>query len=127
MFDCWLWRAALHSLGANSFIILRWVVKLLVYINSGYYRPLPWGDHWLTPDTPYFEQLQLYNLAQDSSPPELESGAVDEMLYFQPAVSLVAIFSLHSCIDCVGQVGPGGVWPGSVWVGACCGGVGWQD
>ena len=60
--------AALHSLGANSFIILRWAVKLLVYINSGYYRPLPRGEGWLTPDTPYFEQLQLYNLAQDYSP-----------------------------------------------------------
>ena len=88
MFDCWLWRAALHSLGANSFIILRGrAVKLLVYINSGYYRPLPWGEPWLTPNTPYFEQLQLYNLAQDCSPPDLESGALDD-----------AVFPASSCI-----------------------------
>ena len=44
--------APLHSLGANSFIILRWAVKLLVYINSGYYRPLLRGEGQLTPSYP---------------------------------------------------------------------------
>ena len=98
--------AALHSLGANSFIILRWAVKLLVYINSGYYRPLPRGEGWLTPDTPYFEQLQLYNLAQDCSPqelPQMKLAFPASRVTRATSVALVLIFSLFTVALYFGQ------------------------
>ena len=53
MGESWTCGAGLHSLGANSFIILRLVVKLVLYINSAYYRPL-----LLDLLTPYFAPAQ---------------------------------------------------------------------